>query len=305
MSRRKLFALGATVLGALAIAPLAQAQATRTWVSGVGDDVNPCSRTAPCKTFAGAISKTARGGEISVLDPGGFGTVTITKSITINGRGTLGGILAAGSPQGVLVNITDPADTAKAVILRDLDINGAGTGTNGIRFLAGNRLQIQRVSVNGFTGAAVSVVGTSGARNVFISNSEFSENSRGVNVVPTAPATAKVSISNTEINAFDFGITALIAAARISARNVTFTGASVAGVYAEFGKINLDSCLVQNNGIGIDSQSNASIRVSDTTISDNVTGLFANSGGAILSRSNNTLQDNDTNGAFTGTYGPS
>src|SRR5262245_48964588 len=66
----------------------AYAQATRTWVSGVGDDVNPCSRTAPCKTFAGAISKTAAGGEISVLDPGGFGGVTITKSITINGEGT-------------------------------------------------------------------------------------------------------------------------------------------------------------------------------------------------------------------------
>ncbi|HYP49581.1 MAG TPA: hypothetical protein VEQ34_01475, partial [Pyrinomonadaceae bacterium] len=61
-----------------------QAQATRTWVSGVGDDVNPCSRTAPCKTFAGAISKTAKGGQISILDPGGFGTLTITKSITVD-----------------------------------------------------------------------------------------------------------------------------------------------------------------------------------------------------------------------------
>src|SRR5712691_3114554 len=78
----------------LAFSALAQAQATRTWVSGVGDDANPCSRTAPCKTFAGAISKTAACGEISVLDPGGFGAVTITKSITIDGDGTLAGILA-------------------------------------------------------------------------------------------------------------------------------------------------------------------------------------------------------------------
>src|SRR3712207_9361033 len=69
----------------LALSSLAHAQATRTWVSGVGDDVNPCSRTAPCKTYAGAISKTADKGEISTLDPGGFGTVTITKSITIDG----------------------------------------------------------------------------------------------------------------------------------------------------------------------------------------------------------------------------
>src|SRR6476661_3964160 len=81
----------------LACSSFAQAQATRTWVSGVGDDANPCSRTAPCKTFAGAISKTATGGEISVLDPGGFGAVTITKAITINGDGTLAGILASGT----------------------------------------------------------------------------------------------------------------------------------------------------------------------------------------------------------------
>src|SRR5215207_2790332 len=88
---------------ALLIAPAAYAQATRTWVSGVGDDVNPCSRTAPCKTFAGAISKTAAGGEISVLDPGGFGAVTITKAITINGEGTLAGVLSAGT-NGIVVN---------------------------------------------------------------------------------------------------------------------------------------------------------------------------------------------------------
>src|SRR5579859_6501599 len=94
-------------------AGLAGAQASRTWVSGVGDDANPCSRTAPCKTFAGAISKTAAGGEISVLDPGGFGAVTITKSITLNGEGTLAGILATGtsaiviSGAGIDVNLID------------------------------------------------------------------------------------------------------------------------------------------------------------------------------------------------------
>src|SRR5205814_10412772 len=110
-------------------------QATRTWVSGVGDDANPCSRTAPCKTFAGAISKTATGGEISVLDPGGVGAVTITKGITLNGTGTLAGILSAGT-QAIIVNVSTaaPNDT---VIIRDISMNGAGTGTFGIRYLAG------------------------------------------------------------------------------------------------------------------------------------------------------------------------
>src|SRR5688572_25883320 len=104
-----------------AFSSIAQAQATRTWVSGVGDDVNPCSRTAPCKTFAGAISKTARDGEINCLDPGGFGAVTITKSITIDCEDTQGSILAS-LVNGVIVNITDPADTRRAVKLRGLSI---------------------------------------------------------------------------------------------------------------------------------------------------------------------------------------
>src|SRR6266851_5281621 len=106
---------------ALAFASISQAQATRTWVSGVGDDVNPCSRTAPCKTFAGAISKTAARGEISVLDPGGFGAVTITKAITIDGGGSLASILNTGV-NGVTVYANGPTDT---VILRNLSINGA------------------------------------------------------------------------------------------------------------------------------------------------------------------------------------
>src|SRR5690349_24845245 len=107
----------AFLVASLTIPSAANAQATRTWVSGVGDDVNPCSRTAPCKTFAGAISKTAAGGEISVLDPGGFGAVTITKSITINGTGTHGSILSSGVT-GVIVNTA--SDPNSIVILRNL-----------------------------------------------------------------------------------------------------------------------------------------------------------------------------------------
>src|SRR5579885_2827478 len=106
----------------------AHAQATRTWVSGVGDDANPCSRTAPCKTFAGAISKTAAGGEIDALDPGGFGTVTITKAITIDGTPFQAGVLAAGV-NGIVVT----AGTSDIVVLRGLSIQGQGTGLDGIK----------------------------------------------------------------------------------------------------------------------------------------------------------------------------
>ena len=114
---------------------LAQAQATRTWVSGVGDDANPCSRTAPCKTFAGAISKTAASGEINCIDPGGYGALTITKALTINCEQTLGSVLVSGT-DGIVVN-AGPNDS---ITLKGIEIEGLGTGVNGVRFAAGKSL---------------------------------------------------------------------------------------------------------------------------------------------------------------------
>src|SRR3954454_6074333 len=128
----------------MSLATVATAQATRTWVSGVGDDVNPCSRTAPCKTFAGAISKTAKNGEINVIDPGGFGVVTITKSITIDGYGPMSSILASGV-NGVIINITDANDVNSTVTLRNLSINGATTGLNGVRILSAKSVIVENV----------------------------------------------------------------------------------------------------------------------------------------------------------------
>src|SRR5450432_1298962 len=124
------------------------AQATRTWVSGVGDDANPCSRTAPCKTFPGAISKTAVCGEIDALDPAGYGVVTITKAITIDGGGNLASVLNAGT-NGIIVNLL-VADTCQGtVILRNLSINGVGTGVNGIRLIGSTvtNLHIEHCSI--------------------------------------------------------------------------------------------------------------------------------------------------------------
>ena len=126
---------------------LMSAQASRTWVSGVGDDANPCSRTAPCKTFAGAISKTAAGGEIDALDPAGYGAVTITKAITIDGGGgQVASVLVSGT-NGIVVQ-AGPSDV---VILRNLRINGIGTGINGIRFLSGKDLNVESCFIFGFT----------------------------------------------------------------------------------------------------------------------------------------------------------
>ena len=145
----------------LAFASIAQAQATRTWVSGVGDDVNPCSRTAPCKTFAGAISKTAAGGEIDALDPGGFGAVTITKSITIDGTNGAGfGSILSSGVNGV--NVNDSASGAANTIivtLRNLSINGAGTtlGLNGINFTSGKAVHVEHCQIFNFSQNAINM----------------------------------------------------------------------------------------------------------------------------------------------------
>ncbi|MGO4212330.1 hypothetical protein AB4043_16075, partial [Terriglobus sp. YAF25] len=139
------YAAAAVLCGGLVLSAHAQ---TDTYVSGVGDDVNPCSRTAPCKTLAGAISKTSAGGTITAIDPGGYGTVTITKAITINGGGFLASSLHSGVT-GIAVN----AGAADTVVLKDISLNGAGTTTGpiGIRYLAGGRLVVEGGIIQGST----------------------------------------------------------------------------------------------------------------------------------------------------------
>jgi hypothetical protein len=163
----------------------AAAQATRTWVSGVGDDVNPCSRTAPCKTFAGAISKTAPSGEINCLDSAGFGTVTITKAITIKCDGVIGGILAS-SVNGIIIN----AGTGDRVVIDGLDINGFGTGLNGIRILSARDVVVRNSLIYGFNAATPNgsaIVVDSGAVkvNLTVENTTFTGNQIGVRVQST------------------------------------------------------------------------------------------------------------------------
>ena len=155
-----------------------RAQALRTWVSGVGDDANPCSRTAPCKTFAGAISKTAAAGEISVLDPGGFGALTITKSISLVCDGVEGGLSAAGST-GITVN----AGVNDVVSIRGLQIEGAGTGTTGIKVLQAKSVNISNSVIRGFNaspGRGVDISPTSASVFVFMTDTQVDDNIVGI-----------------------------------------------------------------------------------------------------------------------------
>src|SRR5262245_34827168 len=156
--------LAAMLLVLVLQAAPAHAQATRTWVSGVGDDANPCNRTAPCKTFAGAISKTTPGGIINCLDPGGFGAVTITKSITIDCIETFAGILAPGT------NAINVNGAGVVVILRGLSIEGVGTGLSGINFIQGGSLHVEKCKIFGFQSGAAQGIRyvPSGGGNLFV-----------------------------------------------------------------------------------------------------------------------------------------
>ena len=190
------------VFAAIAIyAGPAQAQATRTWVSGVGDDANPCSRTAPCKTFAGAISKTAAKGEINVLDPGGFGAVTITKSISIISNNFEAGVLVSGT-NGIIVNVA----AADRVVLEGLDIEGIGTGLNGVHIIGGGSVVIRRSSIRNFTGNGVNLAGIAGAR-LLVQDSNISFNGGGVQVAGASGASNNAIIDRTIIDTHtNFGV---------------------------------------------------------------------------------------------------
>jgi hypothetical protein len=162
--------------------------ATRTWVSGVGDDANPCSRTAPCKTWAGAISKTHQpAGEIDALDPGGFGAVTITGGITLNGGpGNIAGVLVSGT-NGINVQ----AAANDVVILRNLDFNGLNSGLSGISLISGQSLVIENSTIENFANDCVHIAPTAGG-SVTLKNDIL--RSCGGNGVLAQAGTAPVSV---------------------------------------------------------------------------------------------------------------
>ena len=242
---------------AVGMATVANAQATRTWVSGVGDDVNPCSRTAPCKTFAGAISKTAAKGEINAIDPGGFGAVTITKSITLDGAGTMASILFSGT-NGVNVNdsATGTPNTIE-VTLRNLSLNGGGTGTDGVRFVSGKSLVIDNCNIFNGIGDGVEIL-TTGANLMFeMRNSTITNMAGGINAHPGSTGfTAVISKS------FIYRLTSL--------PGIDFNGPMVATVS--------DSDVSNSSAAGIQVRSTASVTIDHTRANGSPFGVFNSAG---------------------------
>jgi hypothetical protein len=288
----------------LVVAMSSQAQ-TRTWVSGVGNDANPCSRTAPCKTFAGAISKTAAGGEISTLDPGGFGGVTITKSITINGEGTLSGILAS-LINGVIIN----AAATDTVVLRNLSIHGAGNGLRGVRILSAKAVHIENCDITGFRGnpgRGVDInLSTGTSTQVFISESTIGNNiAAGVAVLPiSGTPTVKVQITDSILANNASGIFAgegaiyTLEATTVSGNTVA--GIDSAGTVAP-GQVNVDNSVISHNTRGITTAGTSTVRLSRSAITNNPTAGFTITAGTVGSFGDNYFSGN---GANTGALSP-
>ena len=279
-----------------AFATMAEAQATRTWVSGVGDDVNPCSRTAPCKTFAGAISKTATNGEINCLDPAGFGTINITKSITIDCEDTQGSILASGVT-GVIVNITNVADVKKAVKLRGISINGAGSTLNasGVRILAANAVHLDEVLIDGFQTHGVSIETSAGNPEVFIQDTHIrSVNGNAVNAFLTGGA-LKLTIDGTQMSGVNGNGLNLSGGTTATVSNSVLSGNSV-GINLANAVVTVMNCNISNNTKGIEAFGGGTVRLFGSLVTSNGTGLTL-SGGTIVSFTSNVLQGNTVDGA--------
>jgi hypothetical protein len=294
MKMRSAFNLFAAFALCVLCSSLAAAQATRTWVSGVGDDANPCSRTAPCKTFAGAISKTAAGGEISVLDPGGFGALTITKSITVNGEGVVAGITAS-LVNGLIIN----AGANDVIHIRNLHILGAGNGLDGIRYLAGKQVHIENCSIYGFTGDGIEANLTTNG-NLTVKNSSITGLSNGVgsNIgirVTTSSGQVNVSLDNVRLRGLTTGLDAL-GGARIAISNSVVANNSNFGIISEVtGVINAEGVMLTGNGTAVQASAGTTIRLSNCDILNNTTGISAV--GTVATFQNNRNAGNTTPGA--------
>ena len=313
------FAMVFAAFGLFGASPAA-AQATRTWVSGVGDDVNPCSRTAPCKTFAGAISKTAAGGEINCLDPGGFGAVTIIKSMTINCLYTEGGVLAGGN--GIVVN-AQPTDV---VFLRGLDIFGVNPPSNGVRIIAGGTVIIENSTIRRFNAASSAGVSfaPTASTTLIIRDTTISDNGNaltggGIVINPSGTGTIRVFLErvnvvnnanvglsvNTGTNTGTGGITVVVDDSNFVSNPTGISTLRNGGTTTAAMLVN-GSRIANNSTVGITASGGQNtIRVRNSIITGNTLGVSPVSGGLINSFGNNVLVGNPTvaaanNGAFSG-----
>jgi hypothetical protein len=287
------------VLGALLVLALsssARAQATRTWISGVGDDANPCSRTAPCKTFAGAISKTATAGEIDCLDPAGFGALTITKPITLDCKSGVGSVLVSGT-NGLTINSSGSTD---AITIRNVTIEGLGTGLAGISIIAGNTVHLENVKIHNFTAFGVQVTASAPVNLSMNDVTIMTDNATGGGIsATTSVGIASLELENVRVWSSHPGLQGRANSVwTVYDSDFSFDGVGAKAFEAGV-TMNLINCQLNNNAVAVQSVAGSTINVIGSTMTQNGTALNPN-GGALLSDGKNDVNDNGSNGSITG-----
>lgn len=263
-------------------------QASRTWVSGVGDDANPCSRTAPCKTFAGAISKTAAGGEIDALDPAGFGALTITKAITIDGGGGIVASVLVSGTNGIVVQ----AGANDVVILRNLMFNGISSGLNGIRFLSGKDLNIEHCFIFGFTQNGIDIaLNQSTPASVHVLDTVVKNNTGiGIKAANALTPNVQVGIDNTRVILDNVGINAntnsRVVVNHSTTENATSDGMKADAATAQMTISNSDASFNTN---GVTAANGASVNISFSSIAYNATCSLNNVSSSLGTFGNNRI----------------
>jgi hypothetical protein len=286
----------------LVCASAAHAQATRTWVSGVGDDANPCSRTAPCKTWAGAISKTADGGEIDALDPAGFGQVTINKGIALDGNG-LGAILGT---SGNAININAPA--TKSVTIRRVIFEGLGLGSSAIRITGAQDVHIENCTIYGFANHGIDIAqGSASLLQVMVKNTYIHDCAQnGVNMSNSSSGEVDVSISDSKLQRCANGlVTGPHSRVLISFTEVTHNATSGITNNNADAIVNAESVQIAYSATGIVTSGGADrkVRIARCLVTQNGTNLTTSGGAAVESAGNNFLFGNGTDNNPTSTPG--
>src|SRR5712671_1903961 len=287
-------ALFALVIASSATPVPAQAQATRSYVSGTGRDSTSCTVSAPCKTLQAALTATSAGGEIFVLNSANYGPVTINKAVTITSEGAIAGVLSTSG-----VGMTISAGAGDAVNLRGLAIDGGGSGSVGIQFNAGQALIIQKSSVRGFANTGINFA-PGGSSTLFVSDAYVTNN--GSNGILIAGAgTAGGMLSRVTATANGVGIFA-------SRANVTVTdtvaGNNNYGIGAIASVMMVRNSTISNNAVGIAADRSSVVRVGQSTITANGTGWQATDGGQVQSYGNNIVSGNITDGTLPTTIAP-
>jgi hypothetical protein len=295
-SVRTITVIAISVLGG----SIASAQADRTWVSPSGDDANNCSVTKPCRTFAGALVKTNSGGQIVVKNSGGFGPVTINRSITIDGAGKYAGIQPGASGNGIDIFGAARSDV---VVLRGLTIIGGAASKTGSGIVVGLEtpiaaLHVESCVIRGFPFSGIVSFDTP----TFIEDTVVSESGSGIELGGGSATIERCRLTNNSIG-LDIRETELV-----TARDTIASGNTSAGFAVDDGTLNLEGCVAANNGTGVFSTITPSpfvtstVVVSNSIVTNNKNFGFRQDGASVfLSRGNNTVTGNgtDTSGTIT------